>query len=78
MSKTELKSKNVQAFSLLKPKENEKEIFLHLLCVDCKTHKSFKITESLKNMLMRNSKEIAFSSKCEKCNKTIGVMIGWK
>lgn len=68
---------NIQQISLDKPLEEERDIFLTLFCVRCKTFKNFKITQSLKNLLVRNSKKIKYCSKCECCGNEIVSEISW-
>jgi RNase P subunit RPR2 len=67
----------LQQLSLEKPQELERDIFLTLFCNKCKTFRRFKITESLKNLLVRNSKSIRYIFQCNSCGTEIGSNISW-
>jgi len=69
---------NIQTISIKKPENTMRDIILVLNCVECGTNKPFKITESLKNLLVRNSESISYESKCEECGHTIKCELKWE
>jgi len=67
----------LQQLSLEKPEEFERDIYITLFCDRCKTWRKFKITESLKNLLVRNSKSIKYLMTCSSCKNEFGSEISW-
>lgn len=68
---------NKQSIAFESPNANQRELFLILFCPKCNTYKPFKITEALKNLLRRESREIRYESECMVCGNKVGAAIEW-
>lgn len=69
---------NVQTAALGPPKDNEKRLSIHLIDVDCKASKAFKITSSIKELVNRNTAFMAYGSTCSVCGRKMMVILSWE
>lgn len=69
---------NIQSGTIEPPLKNMKRLVLYLMDVDCETGKTFKVTNSFKDILDRKTKTMVWGSTCSMCGRRVAVVLDWE
>lgn len=69
---------NLQGQALDPPDEKETRLNLYILDMGCQTIKGFKISNSARLLMDRQTRDIEYGTRCEKCGGAVRLVLTWE